>query len=243
MAAVDPLLMTTVEIETFDGDIALTRATGFFFRRNHRIFLVTAGHVFQDEEANRHPDRVVLDRHIDTANVAATEPLTVPLHHHQRPAWRAGEDGGGGVDVAVLPLEDANVLKGTPHRAFEPRHIAKDEADVTVGTPLVIAGFPLGFRDTLHHLPVARQAALASSFGLRFQGRGFFLTDARTHRGLSGAPVVAHATRGGSRLPWRLLGVHSSRLDMASRDLAADEALGLNCAWYADILDVLTRDG
>lgn len=27
-----------------------------------------------------------------------------------------------------------------------------------------------------------------SLFGLRFQGEGYFLTDARTHRGTSGAP-------------------------------------------------------
>jgi hypothetical protein len=38
-----------------------------------------------------------------------------------------------------------------------------------------------------------------------------------------------------------LLGVHSARLDVGSRDLGADEALGLNCAWYADILLTLTE--
>jgi transposase-like protein len=38
----------------------------------------------------------------------------------------------------------------------------------------------------LHHMPVVRQAAVASSFGLRFGGQGYFLTDARTHRGTSG---------------------------------------------------------
>ena len=31
------------------------------------------------------------------------------------------------------------------------------------------------------------------------------------------------------------------RLDMKTRDLQADESLGLNCAWYADILMTLTR--
>ncbi|MCK7502387.1 MAG: hypothetical protein MZW92_80370 [Comamonadaceae bacterium] len=39
-------------------------------------------------------------------------------------------------------------------------------------------------------MPVVRHAVIASSFGLRFQGEGYFLTDARTHRGTSGAPVV-----------------------------------------------------
>ena len=40
---------------------------------------------------------------------------------------------------------------------------------------------------------------------------------------------------------WLLLGVHSSRLDVGTRDLQLDEALGLNCAWYADILMTLTE--
>jgi hypothetical protein len=44
----------------------------------------------------------------------------------------------------------------------------------------------------------------------------------------------------GGELPWCLLGVHSSRLDMGGRDVTQDESLGLNCAWYADILTTLT---
>jgi hypothetical protein len=42
-------------------------------------------------------------------------------------------------------------------------------------------------------------------------------------------------------LPWVLLGVHSARFDMETRDQTQDEALGLNCAWYADILLTLTE--
>jgi hypothetical protein len=96
----------------------------------------------------------------------------------------------------------------------------------------------------LHHMPVVRRASLASSYGLRFQGMGYFLTDARTHRGSSGAPVVIRAPGPpGERgdVSCRLLGVHSSRFDMATRDPVEDEALGLNCAWYADILLTLSE--
>ncbi len=32
-------------------------------------------------------------------------------------------------------------------------------------------------------------------------------------------------------------------MDMDTRDLKLDESLGLNCAWYADILMTLTADG
>ena len=44
----------------------------------------------------------------------------------------------------------------------------------------------------------------------------------------------------GGELPWKLLGVHSSRMDMRTREPGVDESLGLNCAWYADILMTLT---
>jgi hypothetical protein len=52
---------------------------------------------------------------------------------------------------------------------------------------------------------------------------------------------VSEADTGLAKLPWMLLGVHSARLDVGTRDLVLDEALGLNCAWYADILLTLTR--
>jgi hypothetical protein len=44
----------------------------------------------------------------------------------------------------------------------------------------------------------------------------------------------------GARLPWMLLGVHSSAIDMGARDLHIDETLGLNSAWYSDVLMTLT---
>jgi hypothetical protein len=105
--------------------------------------------------------------------------------------------------------------------------------------------FDVVHNNSLHHLPVVRQAVIASSFGLRFQGQGFFLTDARTHRGTSGAPVVMRAPASDTPegdLRWKLLGVHSARMDMRTRDRQEDESLGLNCAWYADILMTLTEE-
>jgi hypothetical protein len=113
-----------------------------------------------------------------------------------------------------------------------------------VGTAVLIVGFPLGFHDSLHHLPVARQAVIASAFGIRFQGQGYFLTDARMHRGTSGAPVVARMMERSGRadFPWMLLGVHATRMDVSNRDINEDERLNLNCAWYANVLLTLTEE-
>jgi hypothetical protein len=123
---------------------------------------------------------------------------------------------------------------------------ARPAGPVEVGTSLLVVGFPLGFHDTLHHMPVVRHAVLASSFGLRFKGQGYFLTDARTHRGTSGAPVVMRAGRAHCRRLATCRGCCSACIRPAStsggRDLKLDEALGLNCAWYADILLTLTEN-
>jgi hypothetical protein len=57
--------------------------------------------------------------------------------------------------------------------------------------------------------------------------------------------VARDSTQGAGRaeLPWTLLGVHATQIDVSNRDLEQDERLDLNCAWYADILLTLSRTG
>lgn len=241
---VDALFLTAVKILTFDRNKPLTNASGFFFERGERLFLVTSRHVMFDAPTKHYPDRIEIEIHIDATNVTRSTGFSIPLYQDRKSLWRQGEDKAGEIDVAVIELDRAALPAGTLVRAFGPAHLLDDDAAVEPGASVLVVGFPLGFHDTLHHLPVVRQAGIASSFGLRFQGEGYFLTDARTHRGGSGAPVVMRAAvpePGMGDLPWRLLGVHSARLDMGSRDSKVDEALGLNCAWYADILLTLTE--
>ena len=241
---IESLLLTAARIGTYQGSRGLTNASGFFFERGDRLFLVTSRHVMIDEPSKHFPDRVEIELHIDSDNLARSTGFSMPLYRDGRSLWRQGRDKSGEIDVAVLEVE-RDALPGTAlYRAFTPRHLHEPANPVELGTPLLIVGFPMGFHDTLHHMPVARHAVNASSFGLRFGGQGYFLTDARTHRGTSGAPVVMRmsgADAGHGDLPWRLLGVHSARLDAGTRDLKLDEALGLNCAWYADMLLTLTE--
>jgi len=242
---IDSLLLSAARLGTFDGQRALTNASGFFFARGERLFVVTSRHVLVDEASGHFPDRIEIELHVDPANMAESVGFSIPLYGAGRSLWRQGTDTAGEIDVAAIEIERAALPTTTVYRAFTPAHLPGAGDWVEVGSSLLVVGFPLGFHDTLHHLPVVRQAVLASSFGLRFKGEGYFLTDARTHRGMSGAPVVRRLPQAGGApgdLPWRLLGVHSARLDVGTRDLELDEALGLNCAWYADILLVLTGD-
>jgi len=240
---IESLLLAVTRATTFQGPKQLTSATGFFFERDGRLFVATNRHVVLDEASGHRPDRLEIELHADAENATKTVQFSLPLYRGEAALWRQGTDSAGVVDVVVLPLERSAMPKGVNLRAFTPAHLVKQLDDVEVGTSVLIPGFPLGFHDTLHSLPVARQAVIASAFGIRFQGNGYFLTDARMHRGASGAPVVARRSGepGRDKLPWMLLGIHAARMDV-KRDEKQDERLELNLAWYADILLTLTAE-
>jgi hypothetical protein len=240
---IESILLSSVRIGTFDGRRPLTNASGFFFARNGRLFLVTSRHVVIDAPSKHFPSHLEIELHIDANNLAASTGFSIPLYRNGLSLWHQGLDAAGEIDVALIEIEQAALPPSTVYQTFTPENLLAPQDQVEIGTSLLVVGFPLGFHDTLHHMPVVRHAIVASSFGLRFQGEGYFLTDARTHRGTSGAPVIMRLPREDltpGRPPWMLLGVHSARLDVGTRDLKLDEALGLNCAWYADILLTLT---
>ena len=110
------------------------------------------------------------------------------------------------------------------YTAFSAEHLCDSLEDVEIGSPKLIVGYSLGFHDTLHHLTVARHAISASPLSFRFQGMSYFLTEARTHRGTSGACVVMTSREPEVALPWRLLGIHSPRPDLGIRDLELDDS-------------------
>lgn len=243
--AAEALLLSAARVRTFAQQRHLTNASGFFFIRNDRLFLVTSRHVLIDSPSLHFPDRIEVELHIDRENLGASTWFSLPLYSAGTALWRQASDDGGDVDVAVLEICKNRLPPGAVFSAFGPENLPTPGRAMPAGASILIVGFPLGFHDSLHHLPVVRQGIIASAFGLRFEGRGCFLTDARTHRGTSGAPVVTSAASmqadgAGSSLPWTLLGIHSSTVDMGARDRDVDESLGLNNAWYADVLMTLT---
>jgi hypothetical protein len=241
---IESILLSATPVATFGGQGLLTRASGFFFERESRLFVVTSRHVMIDEPSRHRPERLEIELHTDPANVAATTGFSIPLYSDGTALWRQAVDAAGGVDVAAIEIDRSALPEHVVFQCFEPGHLLAPEETIEIGSSVLIMGFPLGFHDRLHHVPVVRHAVVASSFGLRFQGQGYFLTDGRTHRGSSGSPVVLRSERPDPALgdlPWKLLGVHSARLDVGGRELQADEALGLNCAWYADVLMTLTE--
>lgn len=240
---IESLLLAVTRVSTWFGSQPLTGATGFFFEREGRLYLITNRHVVLDEASGHRPDRLEIELHVDADDVARIAQLSIPLYRGAQALWHECGDRSGSIDVIAMELERGALPTAAPIQTFTPADLVADLDQFEVGHRVVIVGFPLGFHDTFHHLPVARQAVIASSFGIRFQGHGYFLTDARMHRGTSGAPVVARIGNqrdGRAGLPWTLLGIHAARMEADSRDATQDGRLDLNCAWYADVLMTLT---
>ena len=99
----------------------MTSATGFFFERDGRLFLVTNRHVVLDEASDHRPDRLEIELHVDPENVAVTTGFAIPLYRGTQPVWREGIDPAGTVDVVALQLERPGAARQATSSALHAR--------------------------------------------------------------------------------------------------------------------------
>lgn len=243
MTTVDPMFIRVARIETRQEGQTLTNASGFFFLHNKYLYLITNRHVVLNEPTDHRPDGLRLTLHTDRENLSACNHVEVPLYLDSEPTWKEHPTRGTEVDLVAVPINDPLVLSEHAVEAFVEDEILPASDPLPLGQDVLLVGFPLGFHDTVHHLPIVRSATIASSYPHPFKGEPYFLTDARMHRGTSGSPVIALLKRQkpGSQgqvweQSWFLLGVHSASLDVSDRDPQLDERLGLNTAWYAALI-------
>ena len=241
--SIESILLAVTRITTFSGQQKLAGATGFYFKRDKKLFLITNRHVLINETDGHQPDRVEFMLHSDPNNLTSTGQFSIPLYDDDHAQWIEAKDAAGMVDVVALPIDTTKFSNNILYAAFSNDNIPRDLDEIEIGASVRAVGFPLGFQDTLHNLPVMRHAIIASSFGLRFQGQGYFITDSLLHRGSSGSPVVIRISKRKSartHFPWILLGIHSARLDMENREPQEDERINLFTTWYSDVLMTLT---
>jgi len=75
----ESLFLTATQVSTFDGGRLLTRASGFFFAREDRLYLVTSRHVVYDEPSRHFPDRIEMIFHVDESNLTRVAGFSVLL--------------------------------------------------------------------------------------------------------------------------------------------------------------------
>jgi len=102
---VESVLLAATPILTFRGSEGLTNASGFFFERGERLFLVTSRHVMIDEASRHYPDRIEIELHCSPENVAHVTGFSIPLYQKRQSIWRQAVDSAGEVDVAAIEIE------------------------------------------------------------------------------------------------------------------------------------------
>jgi hypothetical protein len=234
------LAFVSVPLRPFAGDTALGTGTGFFFQPVFgRIFLITNRHMVIDELNQFFPDHLVLKLHTDPGDLTKIEPLTVPLYSEKGKADRAWLELHPGIDVVALELKPEELKRFVLHK-FTMIDLISPDIIIGVGDPLLVIGYPQGFSDSLHNLPVFRQASVASVYPVPFEGKPFFLIDSELHPGTSGSAVITQPSiwvlkkdeaEHFDEPQYRLIGIHS----------ASYTDLKLNVVWFADLLVEICR--
>ena len=233
----DPRLIRVAKVLPHRQGVSLSNATGFFFLRDGFLDLITCRHVVRDDASGHQPDQLKVIVHADRHDLTQGGELALDLYDDQgRPLWREHPTLGATVDVVAVPVNDPTVIASWYVDSFTPADLGDEHRPLPLGQRVLVVGFPLGFEDNRHRLPMVRIAGIASVYPLPFHGDPYFVTDARLHRGASGAPIIAELDG-----QWKLLGVHAASLDLTTRDPNLDDKLGLNLAWYASHIEALTR--
>jgi len=244
------IVATVTYIEQLKSDEIIGTATGFFYTQNDRLFIATNRHVVHDKRSERIPDTLRLLMHRDSDNISNSGIYDVRLYSSSgAPLWK-DHPTHRVADVALLEL-DANAVrnqffvKAWSASAFLPAKYVLDP-----GEDVFVMGYPRGFFDRRHNLPVFRNAMIASAYGVPFGGKPCFLTDANLHPGTSGSPVITkpkstwvdserntHIVTGN---PYYILGIHSGTYSVPLAD-DTDEPLGLGAAWYIQSVEDIAK--
>ena len=98
---IESLLLTTAHVRTFERQRPLTTASGFFFQREERLFLVTSWHIMIDEPGRHFPDRIEIELHVDPDNLGESTGFLIPLYRGGKSACHQGLDTTGEIDEAL----------------------------------------------------------------------------------------------------------------------------------------------
>ena len=231
---IDILNSTTVYIEAYyNNECICPAATGFFYEWNSKKFLITNWHVvtgrhFETKKtlhnmaavpnkicgsflaANPHNNKELKLAHID-----------LPLYGvDETPIWFVHPKHNSNVDIVAIPLH----VKQPPdiYNAIQCVNNlnSREEINFSIGAEVFILGFTKGISKC--HLPVWKKASVATEPSLPYyEKRSSFLVDTATREGMSGAPVLIHASTVCTKYgPWtaiqgkftKFLGIYSGRL-------------------------------
>jgi S1-C subfamily serine protease len=237
---IDEAFLATTFIEMFSSDTRVGSGTGFFYKSKNKqaVFLVTNRHVVVKEKELFFPDRLRLRLHADPSDLRSSKDIDVPLYGDKSKRWKLWKEIDASVDLVAIEITTKE-FHSLYIKPLSSDNLVPPGTKIGLAEPLVILGYPAGFFDETHNLPVARQGAVASAYPVPFRGESFFLVDAILHPGMSGSPVFTRPwntsiTLGADTVfgrPPYLIGINSGYYGN----------LNLNSVWFAALIKRLVE--
>ena len=237
----DIILTATLVLQLKAGAV-IGSASGFFYEKGDGLYLVTNQHVVKGSDGAA-PDTLRLRLHVDAKDISKNDSFEVPLYADGRPVWKINPQQRD-ADIAVVKLDRAQLKGRFIVKAWSSDGFLPQKYVLQPGEDVFIMGYPLGFHDQSHNLPIFRDAMVASAYRVPFEGKPLFLTDANLHPGTSGSAVITKPKniwvddKGNADIKtgtvYYLVGVHSATLDLKGNK---GQPLGLGAAWYAELIE------
>lgn len=222
----------------------LSTATGFLYKNKiGQPYLVTNKHVVYSPRDDYYPDFLLAHVRTDMKAVSKTKPIRFELNKGRVKMWSTPADKR--VDIAALKIDEA-IIKDCFVTYLSNEDVLPAGSYFALGSQAIVFGFPKGaFYDEFTNFPVARMATIATLPWLAFNKQRCFLVDAKLQEGMSGSPVVSmprsiyekDSKHVYDDVNCYLLGIFSSEW------LWGDEPLGLNTAWWPELIEEATQEG
>lgn len=242
---IDEVLLTVSKVEMFKEKQNIGSASGFFFRLADDYYFVTNTHVVVPP-VGPEPDSIHLLLHTGLFDISPKSELVLPLYEHGKRRWKSHPTQR--VDVVLIPL-DAREMASYRVHWLQPSDFVTEQFNVYPGEGVLVMGYPLGYSDVEHNLPILRHATLASAYGVNFKNEPMCLIDGSIQHGMSGSPILTvpastrtdkngHTRFAKNGIPYMLVGI-LSQIEPADEKIAEftiKTDIGLCNCWYPKLL-------
>ncbi len=199
---IDPLSLSSLQINVYYHDEPLGSATGFIISSNGQLYLVTNWHVLsgRDHDTGMPLDKVncAIPNRIEVIYDKGKNKLLLPvLNDNSKGKWieHRQYDLKKQVivpiaDVALLPIESSQIPSSTKLPILDLESYNKN-IDIVPALSVSIVGFPFNNSNEFsNNLPVWITGFVASEPSENIQNRPLMYINAAGYSGLSGSPVI-----------------------------------------------------
>ncbi len=235
------------------------------WRKIEETWLVTNRHVVLPRMDNEEivPDAFSFHLRKIENNKLIWEPITLSKEELIK---RALFHQNRNVDVCaikVLDLITERVKTGEKymqwHAVSEEQLPGNNNIFVEVADDVIVIGYPRGFYDNVHLYPIVKSGIIASRWNIPFEGKPYFLIDAKLFPGSSGSIVVSKPREiaivdgrimYASEKQFAFLGIYSGEPFLQDKPIELDDitiirkkGFDLGIVWYGSLVNEIIENG